>query len=90
MIYSLGALYILEMQLLKSYAGINLDNQSVPTVRKSKLFMWSIEEVVSDNTLRNNIWIVPDGVIWIGDRLYEYSLNKNVTIIYITWVYTIC
>lgn len=55
MIYSLGALYILEMQLLKSYAGINLDNQSVPTVRKSKLFMWSIEEVVSDNTLRNNI-----------------------------------
>lgn len=48
-IYSLGALYILEYFLLSTYGGVNLTEHQASSVCKSTIFMWSIEEVVSAN-----------------------------------------
>lgn len=44
-IYSLGALYILEHFLLSTYGGFDLAEHQASCVTKSTLFMWSMEEV---------------------------------------------
>ena len=51
---SLGALFILEMFLLSKYGGINLETHTSPSVRKSNLFSYSLDEVIKNNTLTSS------------------------------------
>lgn len=52
-IYSLGALYILNMILLQNFAGLDLDSQKTYSVKESSLFTWSIADIERKNQITN-------------------------------------
>lgn len=54
-IYSLGALYILEHFLLSTYGGFDLTVHKASGVPESKLFMWSMSEVIAANRMLSSV-----------------------------------